>query len=285
MKILVTGGTGKAGTEVVRGLLRHGTSVRVLTRNKEAKLPDGAELAIGDLLEPDSVRSALNGVDKLFLLVGNVSDELTQALLTVAVARQAKVRHITYLSVFQAERFPDVAHFIGKYTVETSLKAFGIPFTVLRPAYFFQNDAQLKPVLTGVGLYPAPFGKAGIAAIDVRDIADAAVVSLTTDGHAGKTYDLVAPDPLSGLSAAAIWSEALNKEVRYGDLPLEAFEEQIRQIYPAWLAMDVRLMFQGYQERGFDPSKADVDTLISLIGHAPRRYEDFAREMAAEWSK
>jgi hypothetical protein len=77
----------------------------------------------------------------------------------------------------------------------------------------------------------------------------------------------------------------LNKEVRYGDLPLEAFEEQIRQIYPAWLAMDVRLMFQGYQERGFDPSKADVDTLISLIGHAPRRYEDFAREMAAEWSK
>ena len=65
-----------------------------------------AEVAIGDLLDPDSVRSALNGVDKLFLLVGNVADELTQALLTVAVARQAKVKHITYLSVYQAERFP-----------------------------------------------------------------------------------------------------------------------------------------------------------------------------------
>jgi uncharacterized protein YbjT (DUF2867 family) len=49
-----------------------------------------------DLLDPDSVRSALNGIDKLFLLVGNVADELTQALLTVAVARQAKVKHITY---------------------------------------------------------------------------------------------------------------------------------------------------------------------------------------------
>ena len=285
MKILVTGGTGKLGSEVVRALLRRGASVRVLTRNKEAQLPHGAEAAIGDLLDPDSVRSALNGVDKLFLLVGNVAGELTQALLTVAVAREAKVKHITYLSVYQAERFPDVPHFIGKYTVETSLKAFDTPFTVLRPGYFFQNDAQLKPVLTGAGLYPAPIGKAGIAAIDVRDIADAAVVSLTTDGHAGKTYNLVAPDPLSGPSAAAIWSEALNREVRYADLPMGAFEEQIRQMYPAWLAMDVRLMFQGYQERGFAPSKADVAALTSLISHAPRRYEDFVRETAAEWTK
>jgi uncharacterized protein YbjT (DUF2867 family) len=285
MKILVTGGTGKVGTEVVQALLRRGASVRVLTRNKEAKLPDGAEVAVGDLLEPDSVRSALKGADKLFLLVGNAADELTQALLTVALSREAKVKHITYLSVYQAERFPDVPHFIGKYTVETSLKQFDTPFTVLRPAYFFQNDAQLKPVLTGAGLYPTPIGNAGIAAIDIRDIADAAVVSLATDGHNGRTYNLVAADPVSGPSAAAIWSEALNKEVRYADLPMEAFEEQIRQMYPAWLAMDVRLMFQGYQDRGFVPSEADVATLTSVIGHAPRRYEDFVRETAAEWRK
>ena len=265
MKILVTGGTGKVGREVVKALLRGEASVRVLTRNKEAKLPDGAEVAIGDLLDPGSVRSALNGIDKLFLLVGNAADELTQALLTVALSREAKVKHITYLSVYQAERFPDVPHFIGKYTVETSLKEFDTPFTILRPAYFFQNDAQLKPVLTGAGLYPTPIGKAGIAAIDVRDIADAAVVSLTTDGHNGRTYNLVAADPVSGPSAAAIWSEALRKEVRYADLPMEAFEEQIRQMYPAWLAMDVRLMFQGYQDRGFAPSNADVATLIAAI--------------------
>jgi uncharacterized protein YbjT (DUF2867 family) len=94
MKILGTGGTGKVGTAVVQALLRRGEYVRVLTRNKEAKLPDRAEVAIGDLLDPDSVQSALNGVDKLFLLVGNVTDELTQALLTVAVARQVKVKHI-----------------------------------------------------------------------------------------------------------------------------------------------------------------------------------------------
>jgi hypothetical protein len=77
----------------------------------------------------------------------------------------------------------------------------------------------------------------------------------------------------------------LNKQVRYADLPVEAFEEQLRQIFPAWHAMDLRLMFDGYQDRGFAPSNADVATLTSLIGHAPRRYEDFVRETAVEWSK
>jgi uncharacterized protein YbjT (DUF2867 family) len=128
-------------------------------------------------------------------------------------------------------------------------------------------------------------GQRRVAAVDVRDIAVAAVVSLTTDGHTGKTYNLVAPDPLSGPSAAAIWSAVLNKQVRYADLPVEAFGEQLRQIFPAWLAMDVRLMFQRYEDRGFAPSNADVATLTSLIGHAPRRYADFLRETAAEWSK
>ena len=55
MKILVIGGTGKVGIEVVQAPLRRGESVRVLTRNREAKLPDGAKMAISDLLNPDSV--------------------------------------------------------------------------------------------------------------------------------------------------------------------------------------------------------------------------------------
>jgi uncharacterized protein YbjT (DUF2867 family) len=135
MKVLATGGTGKLGTQVVQALLGRGVSVRVLTRNKESRLPAGAEAAVGDLLNPDSVRAALDGADKLFLLVGNVADELTQALLTFAVARQEKVKHLTYLSVYQAERFPEVPHFIGKHAVETALKTFEVPFTILRPGY------------------------------------------------------------------------------------------------------------------------------------------------------
>jgi uncharacterized protein YbjT (DUF2867 family) len=90
------------GSEVVQALLRRDAAVRVLTRNKDAKLPTGAEVAVGDLLNPDSVRLALQGTDKLFLLVGNVADELTQALLILALAREAKLKYITYLSVYPA---------------------------------------------------------------------------------------------------------------------------------------------------------------------------------------
>src|SRR6266404_3554610 len=117
MKILVTGGTGRVGTAVVQALLRGDASVRILTRNKAAKLPIEVEAAVGDLLNHDSVQSALNGVDKLFLLIGNAADELGQALLGFAAARQAKVENLTYLLVYEVERFLDVAHFVAKHAV------------------------------------------------------------------------------------------------------------------------------------------------------------------------
>jgi len=236
MKVLVTGGTGRVGSELVGALQKKGASVRVLTRDrdKDAKTaPVGAEVAVGDLLNPESVRSALNGVDKMFLLVGNVADELTQALLTYAVAREAKIKHVTYLSVYQAERFQDVPHFIAKQAVETALKAFEVPFTILRPGYFFQNDLNLKDLLIGPGLFPTPIGTAGIAAVDVRDIAEAAAISLTTDGHAGKTYNLVTHSALSGPGAAAVWTKALGKPVNYPGVPVEAFGATAPSVHAA----------------------------------------------------
>jgi uncharacterized protein YbjT (DUF2867 family) len=67
-------------------------------------------------------------------------------------------------------------------------------------------------VLTGPGVYPIPAGNQGIAVVDVRDIAEAAAISLTEEGHTGKTYDLVSSEMLSGPDAAAIWSKLLGKD-------------------------------------------------------------------------
>ena len=283
MKVLVTGGTGRVGQEVVNALLKHGASPRVLSRSKDAKVSSGAEVAVGDLMDPDSIKAALRGVDKLFLLVGNVADELTQALLAYAVAREAKIKHVTYLSVLGAERFPGVPHFIGKLTVESALKSFDTPFSILRPGYFFQNDAGFKDLLMGPGVYPSPAGALGVGAIDVRDIAEAAAITLTTEGHAGKTYNLASHSVLTSPDAADVWSKALGKRVVYPGMPLEDFEKQLRQMVPSWYAMDMRLMFQIYQERGNVPEAGDADALARLLGHAPRRYEDFVRETVFAW--
>ena len=66
---------------------------------------------------------------------------------------------------------------------------------------------------------------------------------------------------------------------------MEAFEAQLRKQMPAWSAFDLRMMMQGYLERGFTAEAGDLETLTALIGHPPRRYEDFARETAAKWAK
>ena len=82
---------------------------------------------------------------------------------------------------------------------------------------------------------------------------------------------------------AAIWSSLLGKEVRYTGEDMDAFEEQMRTRAPSWSAFDIRMMFQGYLERGFAAEKGDLKTLTELLGHAPRSYEEFARETALEW--
>jgi uncharacterized protein YbjT (DUF2867 family) len=287
MKILVTGATGMCGGAVVGDLLKRGASVRALSRKQPepGKLPQGLEIALGDLTDPPSILKALDGIDKMFLLIGNVADEFTQGVTAYGLARRAGVKHITYLSVMQADRFLDVPHFAGKAAIEHTIKNYDVPFTILRPGYFMQNDARLKSPLTGPGLYPMPLGDTGIAAVDVRDIGEAAAVSLTHEGHAGKSYNLASEELLSGPAAAAIWSRALGKEIRYvGHGNFDAFEEQLRnQGTPSWLAYDLRVMYEAYVERGSTPFHVDVAQFTQLLGHEPRTYRNYAEELARQW--
>ena len=287
MKILAVGGTGKVGSAVVKELVKRGCDVRVLVRKKDAasKLPENVELAEGDLLDPPAVEKALDGIDKLYLLNAVLPDELTQALIAYDLAKKRKIRHIVYHSVFRVDHFKDVPHFASKLAVEAALREFDLPFTIIRPNYFFQNDESLRDPLTEAGIYPMPLGLKGISAVDVRDIAEASAIALTGSGHEGKTYNLNGPEALSGPMAAQIWSKLLKKEIRYAGEDMDAFEAQMRQRAPSWSAFDIRMMFQGYLERGFVAEASDIASLTTLLGHQPRRYEDFARETAEAWAR
>lgn len=288
MKVLVTGATGTVGSELVKALLQRGADVRALTRKqpKTGTFPAAVEIALGDLTDPVSVAEAIKGVDKLFLLIGNVADELTQALTAYGLSKKAGLKHVTYLSVFKPDQFLDVPHFGGKYAVEEAIRAGGIPYTILRPGYFFQNERQLKAVLTGPGVYPIPAGNQGIAVVDVRDIAEAAAISLTEEGHAGKMYDLVSSEMLTGPKAAATWSKLMGKKVVYtGHEDFDGFEAQLRETgMPSWLAHDLRVMFEGYVERGFSNTEDQTARFAALLGHQPRTYSSFAEELAEEWA-
>jgi uncharacterized protein YbjT (DUF2867 family) len=300
MKVLVTGATGTVGNELVKALLQRGAGVRAevradvraevraLTRKQPqpGTFPDAVEIALGDLTDPVSVAEAMKGVDKLFLLNGNVADELTQALTAYGLAKKAGVKHVTYLSVFNADQFLEVPHFAAKAVVEEAIRLGGMPYTILRPGYFFQNETRLKAVLTGPGIYPIPAGNQGLAAVDVRDIAAVAAKSQTEEGHAGKTYDLVSSEMLSGPGAAATWSKVLGKKITYaGHGDFDGFEAQLRNTgMPSWIAYDLRVMFQGYVERGLTNTEHQTARFAALLGHQPRTYSSFAAELAKEWA-
>jgi uncharacterized protein YbjT (DUF2867 family) len=119
----------------------------------------------------------------------------------------------------------DAPHMAAKLALENSIRHSGIPFTFLRPNGYMQAEAQIiKPVIAGMGVYPLPIGEEGISMVDVRDIAEAAAISLTEEGHEGQTYDLVGPTVVSGPINAALWSKLLDKPVQYGGHDMDRWE-------------------------------------------------------------
>lgn len=291
MTILVTGATGAVGSQVLAQLQGQRVEVRALTRSPEtAQVPAGVVPVGGELGDIDSLRSAMTGVSTLFLLVPNVADELTQAMLALTVAREAGVKGVVYLSVFKGEAYADVPHFAGKATVERMIQALDLPATVLRPAYFIQNDLGQKDLLLGAGVYGAPIGAKGVSMVDIRDIAAAAAAELLRRERAPgplprETYDLVGPDSLTEEAVVAIWSEALGRPIRHGGDDLAIMEERMKAMLPGWYALDLRLMFHRYQSDGAAADPAAIQRLANLLGRAPRSYRDFARDAAAQWAK
>jgi uncharacterized protein YbjT (DUF2867 family) len=285
MKILIIGGTGHVGSEVVKELKKRNADIRLLVRKPDLESPPDVEMVVGDLLDPASIDKALEGVDKLYLLNAVTPDELTQGLIAYGLAKKHKLSHLVYHSVFRVEHFKDVPHFASKLAIESAIREFDVPFTIIRPNYFFQNDVSFKDIFDKMSLYPNPLGLVGISAVDIRDIAEAAAITLMSNKHFGRTYNVNGPSILSGPKAASIWSEALGKEIKYAGDDMDIFEAQMRKHGPSWAAFDIRMMFQGYLERGFVAKDGDTAALTELLGHRPRDYEAFARETARGWQQ
>jgi uncharacterized protein YbjT (DUF2867 family) len=285
MKILVTGGTGTVGSQVVRELLARRADVAVLTRDaaKAGNLPAGVRAVQGDLNSPETVRRIFAGVDAVFLINPVGKTEAHEALLAVTGMRAAGVKRVVYLSVHHADRAAWLPHFGGKVGVESALKVAGIPYTILRPNNFYQNDYWVKDVILQYGVYPQPIGNTGISRVDVRDIAEAAAVALVEEGHANQSYDLVGPEVVTGESTARTWSRVLGKDVRYAGDDLDAWEQQSLQYLPDWMVYDFRMMYQFFQQNGLKASDEAIARQTTLIGHAPRSFDAFAEETAAAW--
>ena len=162
------------------------------------------------------------------------------------------------------------------------IKASGVPYTILRPNNFFQNNLGLKDAILA-GFYPNPIGSIGSHRVDVRDIAEAAALALTQSGHAGQTYSVVGSEAFTAEQCAALVSRLLGRRVHYTGDDLHAWAAQVRAFMPAWMVRDLVIMYDHFQRHGLLATPGEIETITRVLGHPPRRYEEFVRETLAGW--
>ena len=187
-----------------------------------------------------------------------------------------------------ADALVDVPHAAAKYAGERMIETLDLPATILRPNYFFQNDAMVKDALLEKGFYAMPVGNFGGAMVDIRDIADVAALELLRRDRAAERLprdliDISGPEVLTADGIASIWTDVLGKPIRYAGDDLNIFERQSRAHMPPAMALDVTLMFDGWQKIGVPPMPGATERLTAMLGRPLRTYRAFAEETAANW--
>jgi uncharacterized protein YbjT (DUF2867 family) len=217
--ILVTGATGNVGRKLVEMLGAAGEQVRAVSRTpQKAGLPAGVEVVAADLLAPETLGPALQGVDRVFLLL-HLPGDPAQAVNFARAAAGSDLRRIVMFSSGTVER-PVAGDTIGEShrRAEADLRQSGKPLTFLRPGTLMFNTlgwaAQVRAgdVVQGVDIAPA-------AIMDEADVAAAAAAVLTGSGEPKESYQMTGPDALSAADQVRILSEVLGRKLSFAPLP------------------------------------------------------------------
>ena len=279
--ILLTGGTGTAGSEISKALQRMGVRYRSLVRNRakaEGSAKANVELAEGDLSRPETLGAALEGVEKALLLTASSPDSLQQERNFIHAAKRAGVRHVVKFSAYGAGL--DASHYFGRQhgEAERELENSGLLFTVLRPNGFFQNFLGNAGSIQTRSALHAPAGEMKFSAVDARDIAAVAAHVLTEDGHEGQRYIITGPEALSHAEIAERFSQALGRNIVYADVPEDAAREwMLAAGIPAWTVEKVLDLYRYYRSG----AAAEVTNTVERVGHKSAiAFEQFVRDYA-----
>jgi uncharacterized protein YbjT (DUF2867 family) len=280
--VLVTGATGNVGAEVVKELRDRGEPVRAFVRDPakaSTLLGSGVDLAVGDFAEPRSILAALQGVEVAFLACGNHPRQVEYETNVIDAAAQAGVRRLVKLSALGAEPGSRVPFWDWHGRLERHLRASGLPSVVLRPQFYMSNLLGSVETIKAAGAIFAPADGAKIPMIDPRDVAAAAAVALTEDGHDGRTYVLTGPEAITFHDVAACLSEVAGRTIRYVDVPDAVARDGLLQAgMPGWMAESIVSVFGMRRE---DPAPQPTDAVRHLTGRQPRSFADFARNHPA----
>jgi len=276
-KILITGATGNNGREIVRLLSSRGINARAMVRNLD-KIQDlpGIEWVSGSFDDEDSMITAMNGINKVFLVMPVDPKNVGWVKTVLSVAKKAGVKHIVKFSGFGAS-MDSPSEIIRMHAESDELvKKSGLNYTLLQPNSFFQNILASIPTIQAQGSFYLPMKDGSQSLIDVRDIAEVAVEVLTKQGHENKTYKLSGPEALNFHQVAEILSDVLGKPVQYIDVPPEAAKQSMQDMgMPEWLAGALVEILSLFGEGHHNEITSTVE---DITGHAPRSFNSFVED-------
>jgi uncharacterized protein YbjT (DUF2867 family) len=274
--IVVTGGTGRVGRQVVAQLNARKLPVRIVSRSP-GRHRDGTETAVADLSDPASLEPHLPGADALFLLWPFTSAEVTAGLAPKVAAIAARhVARVVYLSAQPAAERPGSFWALTEQAIEDS----GVPWTFLRPTGFASNTLMWADQIRSGDVVRWPFGAAARALIDERDIAAVAVRALTEDGHAGSRYLLSGPEVLTQAEQLAALGQALRRELTWEELPRP---EALRALTAAWGDPGFAASALDTWERFVTDPEVVTSTVRDVTGVPAHSFADWAAANAADF--
>lgn len=283
MTFLITGATGNVGGELVTQLLDAGHQVRAYVRNLEKarqQLPEGVELAVGDLDDTTALDTAVEAVDAIFFM--QASPVSAQAQNVVDAAKAAGVQHVVALSSIGTAIHPMPIIGAAIKARDDVLRASGLDVVYLKPNTLASNALWWKTSIATEGKVYDPTDPGLTPPIDPYDIARVAATVLTEPGHTGHSYILNGPEALSAREQVEILADVLGREIEFVPVTPEQFAEvSISRGTPEPQARGLQNLQELFRAGRSGVLSEDVQ---NLTGIAPRTFREWAEQHEADFS-
>jgi len=269
--ILVTGAAGKTGKAVIAELALQGADVHAFvhrdTHVSGVEDAGAAAVTVGSLDDADALSTAAKKCEAIYHICPNVSpDEVIYARAAITASTANGIRRFVYHSVLHPH-IEAMPHHWQKMRVEELLYASALDVTVLQPTAYMQNLAAVWPSIVD-GIYPIPYPiLTRISLVDLDDVAEAAALVLTHDGHSGAVYELCGTAPLNQREVADTLAEVLGQQVRAQAETPEVWEARARYLgMPDYQRETLAKMFRYYAAHGL---QGNPNTLRWLLDREP----------------
>jgi uncharacterized protein YbjT (DUF2867 family) len=281
MKVLVTGASGNVGSYVVKELLKMGEKVVAAgTNTKKLKSMFGDGVDAVDAVEFDftneqTFKSALNGVDRVFLMRPPHLGKPQDLYPFIDAIKSNNIKLVSFLSLMGVEKNTIPPH----HKIEKYIEGSGIPYAHIRPGFFMQNVSGIhSEEIREMNKIFIPAGKSKTSFIDAADIGlSIAILLHEPEKYKNTAHTITGPEALDYYQVAEILSKITKRKISYakpGYLRYRSYYVKKRGLDKGYVNVTVALYFMTRM----GTAKEVTYGFYKLTGKQPRTFEDFARE-------